>query len=542
MKFKRKIAISVLTVASAALVLVGCGKKSSQAKTDKVTVVQTSPVDSLDPVLGYNSTSVTVVGNTYEGLYSVDPKDKTHLALASKVKTSADGKTKTFTIRKNAKWSNGDPVTANDFVFAWRRLANPKVASAFNFQPGAAGIVNADAIVAGKKPVSSLGVEAKGQKTLVVHLDRKVPYLNKILSFSSFAPVNEKYFNKTGKKFAQNDKNLISAGPYQVKNWKLGDNTVTLEKNNKYWDAKNVKVKQFKINVITDPEKAAIAYQNGQADYTPLSGQLASKYKKEKGFTTELGPYTQYLMFNLKKEGMNNADLRKAINSAINKESITKHILKDGSKPAKSMIMRGLYKDSTNGDKDFADESIAGYTYSPSKAKQYWNKAKQETSVRHFTLTYDDSDPAYSNVASYIKSQVEKNMSGMKVTLQQLSKKTRTDKMSSGDFDSVLTRWGPDYADPTAILSMYQSANVSNYSKFANPEFDQLLADSAGKYAGQTDKRNQALLKANDLLIESASSAPLYQLGNPVLTRENIHGLVQHIAGVTFELKYVTLK
>ncbi len=545
MTYKKKVIITVGTlvvVAGAAGLVVNHARNITRGSTEKFTMVQTSPIDSLDPILGYNPSSGTVVGNTYEGLYSVDDKNKVHLALASKVETSKDGKTKTFTIRKNAKWSNGAPVTANDFVFAWRRLANPKNASGFNFQPGAAGLKNADDIVAGKKPVSSLGVSAEGKKKLVLHLDRKVPYLNKLLSFNAFAPVNEQFYKKEGKKFAQSDKNLISAGPYKVKNWELGDNEITLVKNKDYWDAKHVQAKIVKMNIITDPEKAAIAFKDGSADYTPISGQLATKFREDKSFKTELGPFTQYLMINLKKKGLDNADLRKAINSSINKKVITNHILKDGSEPAKSMIMKGLYRDTANNGKDFANESAEGYTYSPAKAKAYWQAAKSETNLRAFTITYDDSDPSYANVAAYMKSQIEKNLPGMKVTLQQLSKKTRVDKMGSGDFETVLTRWGPDYADPSAILSMYQSDNVSNYPKFNSPEYDRLLADAASKYANDTAKRNDALQQANDLLIDSASSAPLYQSGAPVLQRQNIHGLIQHISGVPYTFKYVTLK
>lgn len=130
------------------------------------------------------------------------------------------------------------------------RLTNPKNSSEFNFQPGAAGLMNADDIVEGKKPVSSLGVEAKSKKTLVLHLDRQVPYLNKLLSFDSFAPVNKKFYKREGKQFAQSDKRLINAGSYKVKDWKLGDNSVTLVKNKGYWDVKHVQAKQVKINVI----------------------------------------------------------------------------------------------------------------------------------------------------------------------------------------------------------------------------------------------------------------------------------------------------
>lgn len=540
-KFK-KIIFSTAAVASIAL-LAGCSgsKSNSNSTKDSMTMAVTSPVDSLDPVLAYQTTSCTVVGNTNEGLYSIKNNGKAELALASKVTTSDNGLTKTYTIRKNAKWSDGSQVTANDFVFAWKRLADPKVASGFNFELGAAGINNADDIVAGKKPVSSLGVQAKNKKTLVIHLNKKVAYLPHLLSFSAFAPVQEKYYDNEGKKFAQTSKNLIASGPYKVSNWKQGDNTITLVKNKNYWDAKDVKMKKITLQVITDPEKSALAFKNGTVDYTTLSGQLVAKYKKDASYKNNLGNFTEYLMFNMKAKGLDNANLRKAVASSINKKTIVNNVLKDGSQVANSMIMKNLVKDpGTN--KDFASESALGYEYSPAEAKKYWAQAKKETNRRTLTILYDDSDTAYANVAAYIQSQVQKNLPGMKVTLKQATKKTRLAKMASGDFEVVLTRWGPDYADPTAILSMYQTDNVSNYQKWSNSEFDTLLKKAATTYASNPTKRYQALLKANDILVDSTACPPLYQLGAPVLQRSSIHNLTEHLAGVSFWFKYASVK
>lgn len=543
MIFMKKAAVlATAAISCFGMLLTGCQKKSNSTASnqDKITVVQNVPVDSLDPTIAYQVTSCLTVANTTEGLYTIDANEKPQLGLAEKVETSNNGLTKTFTIRKDAKWSNGDPVKANDFVFSWRRFASSKVGSPYNFEIIASGIKNASAVVAGKKPLSALGVRAKNDKTLVVELEHPVPFLSKLLSFSSFAPINQKYFDENGKKYAQDSDHLLATGPYKVTNWKLGDNTVQLVKNPKYWDAKNVKVKEVKIDVITDPEKAAIAFENGSADYVHLSGQLVSKYRKDKNFQEEVSNFIHYLMFNLKKPGFDNPDVRKAISYSIDRKEITTHILKDGSVPVHSMIMKGLAKDPATG-KDFADESTTNFSqYSPSEAKKYWNKAKSKTKLRSFTLLYDDSDPVYSNLAAYIKAQVEKNLPGMKVNLQQVAKKTRLDKMAKSTFDVAITRWAPDYADPTAVLGMYTTGNASNYGKWSDPAFDKLV-NQAGGMANQT-KRFQTLLKANDLLIDSAACPPLYQSGAPVLKRADIKNMPMHIAGVPYFFKYVSIK
>lgn len=539
---KKGAVLATAVIACFGMLLTGCQNKSdsSSSKQDKITVVQNVPVDSLDPTIAYQVTSCLTVANTTEGLYNIDPNDKPQLGLASKVETSNNGLTKTYTIRKNAKWSNGDPVTANDFVFSWRRFSDPKIGSPYNFELVASGIKNASAIIAGKKPIMSLGVKAEGDRKLVVELEHAVPYLSKILSFSTFAPINQKYFEKNGRKFAQDSAHLIATGPYMIKDWKLGDNTVQLVKNPKYWDAKNVKVKEIKIDVITDPEKAAIAFENGSADYVRLSGQLISKYRNNKNLEKEASNFIHYLMFNLKKPGLNNPDLRKAISYSVDRNEITKHILKDGSVPVHSMVIKGLEKNPTSG-KDFADESTTDFSqYSPTEAKKYWNRAKAKTKLRSITLLYDDSDPVYSNIAAYVKAQVEKNMPGMKVDLQQVAKKTRLDKMAKSTFDVAITRWAPDYADPTAILGMYTTNNASNYGKWSNSEFDKLV-DQAGRTSNQT-KRYQMLLKANNILIDSAACPPLYQNSAPSLKRSNIKDMPMHLSGIPYFFKYVSIK
>lgn len=539
---KKVAVLATAAISCFGMLLTGCQKKSNSTpkNQDKITVVQNVPVDSLDPTVAYQVTSCLTVANTVEGLYTVDANEKAQLGLASKVETSNNGLTKTFTIRDDAKWSNGDPVTANDFVFSWRRFASPKVGSPYNFEIIASGIKNAGAVVAGKKPLTALGVKAKNDKTLVVQLEHPVTFLSKILSFSSFAPINQKYFEKMGKKYAQDSAHMIVTGPYQIKDWKLGDNTVQLVKNPKYWDAKNVKVKEVKIDVITDPEKAAIAFENGSADYVHLSGQLVSKYRKDQNYQEEVSNFIHYLMFNLKKPGFDNPEVRKAISYSVDCKEITTHILKDGSVPIHSMVMKGLAKDPASG-KDFADESTTNLSqYSPAKAKKLWNKAKAKTKMRSFTLLYDDSDPVYSNLAAYVKAQVEKNLPGMKVNLQQVAKKTRLDKMAKSTFDVAITRWAPDYADPTAVLGMYTTNNASNYGKWSNSKFDKLV-EQAGNTSNRA-KRFQTLLKANDILIDSAACPPLYQSGAPVLKRANIKDMPMHIAGVPYFFKYVSIK
>ncbi|MEK4443583.1 peptide ABC transporter substrate-binding protein [Niallia sp. FSL K6-0077] len=546
MKNPMKYLMLIISVSIVISSFVACSNTSNSTEVNSsnnsITIAETTSIDSLDPALAYESFSTIVVGNTIEGLYTIDNKETPQLAMAEKVETSKDGLIKTFTIRENAKWSNGDPVKADDFVYAWRRLADPTLASGFSFELEVAGIKNAADIIAGKKDPSELGVTAKDDKTLIITLDKPVPFLENLLSFSAFAPLNQKYVEEKGESFALSSQELLSNGPYKVVDWKAGDSTIKLEKNSDYYDAQNVAIDTVNFQVISDSQQALMSYENKNVDYAPLTGDLVSKYSSNEEYHNSLGIFEWYLMFNDQIEGLENVNLRKAIAYSIDKEQLTNNILKDGSIPAYAQIQKGFSFDSTNNNQDFTEQVEKEYVYDVDKAKEYWEKAKAETNVRDFTLIYEQDDPSIANVAAYIKSQIETNLDGMKVELQIMPKKTRLDKMKKLDYQVALTRWGPDYADPTAILSMYTSNHVSNYAGWSNKEFDQLLNAAATTLALDPAKRWEALQKAEAILKDSAVCIPLYQVGDSALIRSNINGLVKHFTGVSFRFKYASLK
>lgn len=540
---KRK-AISLLLCSMLMITsLAGCSgttnKSGASNKPVTITLGKSSAVASLDPMTAEDSFSCELVGNTYEGLYSIKPDGKPELALAKSVTISKDNLTYTFKIRDDAKWNNGDPVTANDFVYSWERNADPKNASNFSYQISIASIKNAEDVLSGKKPVTDLGVTAVDSKTLKIELTNPVPYLPYLLAFSPWAPLNQKFVEAQGNKFALTKDNVLYCGPYYVSDWEAGGNSITLKKNPKYFDADKVKVDTVKFQVIPDSQQSAMAYENGSVDFVTLTGDLVSKYKSNKDFHQDLSPYEAYLMVNTTKPGLNNLDLRQAIAYAIDKDQLTKNILKDGSVPAYSMVMKNLISDKKG--VDFSKAAGIKIPTDVAKAKELWAKAKTETNLRTITLGYDQENEAVGNVAAYVQSQLETNLDGLKVQLVSIPKKTRIDNEKKGNYDIVIHRWGPDYADPTAILSMYQSNDVSNYSRAKNSEFDQLFKEAQTTYAGNAEKRWENLIKADNILVENSGCIPLYQSGDAYLMKSNIKDLVQHITGVPFEYKYVTV-
>ncbi|SFG79147.1 peptide ABC transporter substrate-binding protein [Sporolactobacillus nakayamae] len=544
-KVKKTMELLLFSVIGVSIILslVACSSSNGEDKINSETLKLQQPtsIDSLDPALSYDTSSTIVVGNVNEGLYTVSPNNKPQLAMAEKVTKKDNGKTLIYTIRKDAKWSNGAPVTASDFVFAWRRVVDPKLASGFSFELSEAQIKNADAIIAGKKDPKTLGVYAEGEKTLVLKLNRPVPFMSSLLSFASFAPINEKFYKAQGKKFSMTSKNLIYNGPYVIKNWKNGDNSITLAKNQNYYNKKNVKVKKIELKLISDTQRAVMAYKNGDVDYAALTGNLVNQNKSSKDFRTDIGAFNWYLMFNSKIKGLDNKDLRKAIAYSIDSKELTQKILKDGSVPAESVVPKGFAYSPTD-HKDFADQTNNPYSYNPNLAKKYWNKAKKETNLRSFTLIYGKDEDNMGNVAAYIKSQIEKTLPDLNVNLQTMLKKTRLAKMQNFTYQVALTRWAPDYADPTAILSMYTTNMVSNYGAWSDKTFDSLYNQANTIFVNKSEVRWNALIKAENILMDSATSVPLYQTANAYLLNSKVHNFINHSCGVPLFFKYVYIK
>lgn len=233
MRSKKLLASSIVILASAAT-LAACGSNSSQssAKKQTLTWMNTAEMTTLDASKATDQASYDQINNVEEGLYLLGKNAKVQNALATSTKKSADGKTWTFTIRKDAKWSNGDPVTAKDFVYSWRRTIDPKTASEYAYL--FSGIKNADAIVSGKKKPAALGIKADGKYKLTVTLEKRIPYFKLLMAFPLFFPQNQKFIEKAGSKYATSSKYMIYNGPYKQVGWTGSNLSWKLVKNDKY--------------------------------------------------------------------------------------------------------------------------------------------------------------------------------------------------------------------------------------------------------------------------------------------------------------------
>ncbi|WP_241957173.1 peptide ABC transporter substrate-binding protein [Mammaliicoccus fleurettii] len=325
----KRLKIIFVMLVSLVVILSACSSDNKEEKDNNIKQSKSKnelnlssgdDIPTMDPSLAADQVSFTTFAQTLEGLYVLDKDDKPIPGVAKdKPKKSSDGKTWTIKLRDNAKWSNGDPVTAHDFVFAWQRSVDPETAAEFAYM--FENIENAKEITAGDKKPEELGVKAIDDQTLEIKLIKDVPWMESLLAFGSYMPQNEKFVKKHGDKFGTTDKTTLSNGPYKLTEWKPEDRW-KLEKNEEYWDKDKVKVKEVNTKVVKNTQTAINMYQTGKLDMVGLDAQNVKKYKERKDFSTESTSGSYFFRINKEKnENLKNEDLRKAIAKSIDKKS-----------------------------------------------------------------------------------------------------------------------------------------------------------------------------------------------------------------------------
>ena len=492
-----------------------------------------TPVEALDPQQAVDGTSFEVIADYTDGLYQMDKDGEAVPALAADTQISEDGLSYTFKIRDDAKWSNGEPVTAQDFVFAWQRAVDPKVASEYAYMLSDVGqIKNAAEIIAGKKDKSELGVTAVDDKTLKVELNVQVPYFLGLMYFPTFYPVNQKFFESCGDTFATSPETTLSNGAFILDSYEPAATTLHLKKNPDYYDAKRVKLTGINYQVIQDSQQALMSYQTGAVDTTLVNGEQVDQVKDDPTFHAIAAGYLWYVVPNISKvKELSNLNVRLAMTMAINRESITTGVLKDGSIPTYTAVPIDF---ATGPDgSDFAGDQKKFENvckFDATAAADYWKKGLGELGVSSISLNMIvDADDAPQKVAQVLKEQWETTLPGLTVNLVVEPKKQRVQDMQDGNFEVALTRWGPDYADPMTYLGMWGTGNSNNYGEWSNADYDAILAAcTTGDLAMDAAGRWAKLLDGEKIVMDNAVIFPLYTQSNAQMISSKVTGIDYH--------------
>lgn len=527
-----------LAIAMAGTMLVGCGSSttgggSTATGGSSVTVAIDADLNTMDYEYATDGNSFIMQSMCVSGLAMLDSDGQPVPDMAERWDISEDGMTYTFHIREGVKWSNGTPVTAQDFVYGWQRLVDPALASEYNFIVSTIGVVNADECITGDKPLSDLGVEATDDSTFVVHLTQPCGFLLGLMAFPSFFPLNQEFYESKGDQFGIGSvDDLIYCGPYTMTDWQAG-NQYTFTKNEDYWAADKVEVENVTFKFLQDTQSAMLEFQQGNIDVVKLASEQVDAYKEEDGFTTRLEGYGWRLEFCFDVDKLNNLDLRKALSLAIDRTSIADDVLKNGSVPAEGFIPKEFAYGPDGKDYRETAGSLLNATAEAEEAQAYYAKAVAALGGDvTIELLYEDSESCKA-VAENLQQQLQTNLPGLTVTMNCKPKKTRLELSRAHEYEVMLTRWGPDYADPQTFMDLFRSSVPGYNGSYFNTDYD-ALCDKAfiGEDAPDAEKRWEDIIEAEKMLIDDMAMIPVYQSGGAMMINPAVSGIEFHAGGV----------
>ena len=530
----------LLALTTAAGMLAGCGSKTD---TDTFRFANDTDIVGMDSTVVDDAMSFNAITAITDGLTTVDVKGNTIPGIAKSWDVSNNGLTYTFHLR-DAKWANGDDVTAQDFVYSWHRIIKNAGNYAYMLGSEGASIKNADSLIdlgttATDEQLNTLGIKATDDKTVVVDLEKNVPYFVGLMSFPCYFPQNQKFVEKCGKNYATKPEYILGNGAYKMTKWIKG-NKATFTKNDKYYDAKSVKTKNIEMYLVQDPKTAAQNFDNGKVDYATINSTLVDKYKGKDTFKAIREGYLAYLICNFKADTTANKNLRHALSYAINRKDLCDNILKDGSQPATGFVPAQLCKSPSG--KDFREESGKYVDYDVKKAQEYLDAPKKELGTDTITvdLLYGTDESPMDTMAEYLQGSFSK-LKGLKVNMVATVKKDRIyNRQANGNYQIACTRWGPDYADPTTYLNLFLTGNQNNYGKYSNAKVDSLMKQVQAE--SDLNKRWDLMTQVEKTALDDLAYIPVFEKGAAALKAKNVKGLVHSAVGVPYTFKYVTIK
>lgn len=549
---KTKAVLALLMAGTMMLGVVGCGSSSDTAGSGSATtgtestgsdtaaagssdmnVMLETPVESLDPQQATDGTSFEVIADYTDGLMQMDADGQAVPAIAESYDLSDDGLTYTFHLRSDAKWSNGTPVTAADFVFAWQRAVDPAVASEYAYMLSDIGqIKNAAEIIAGDMDKSELGVTAVDDTTLQVELNVPVSYFLSLMYFPTFYPVNEEFFNSCGDTFATSPETTLSNGAFILDSYEPAATAFHLTKNADYYDAGRIQLSGLSYQVIQDSQQALMSYQTGALDTTLVNGEQVDQVKDDPEFKTVGAGYLWYVSPNMDAvPELANLNVRLALTMAIDRDAITGDVLKDGSAPTYTAVPPEFVAGPDGSDFSADQTKFADVcTYDATAAADYWTKGLEELGITELSLDMVvDADDAPQKVAQVLKEQWETTLPGITVNLVVEPKKQRVQDMQGGNYQLGLTRWGPDYADPMTYLGMWVSGNSNNYGLWSNADYDAIIDEcTTGDLCTDAEGRWKRLYDAEQIVMDEAVIFPLYTQCNAEMLSSKVTGVEYH--------------
>ena len=472
-------------------------------------------ISSIGPQIVEDTDGSDVVRDLFEGLLNQDENGELVPGVATDWDVSDDKMTYTFHLRDDAKWSNGDPVTAGDFVYAWRRAADPATASPYQWFISLMSLENGDAVVAGDMAPEELGVEAIDDTTLEVRLTSPLPYFPQMVVHSTTFPSPQSVIEEHGSAWT-NPANFVGNGAFVLTEMNPGESIVR-EKNDQYWDAENVILDKSVALIINDENVALTRYRAGELDMTDIpAGQfprLRDEYGEEAHSFPKLCNY--YYTFNLSDSGpeaFKDPKVRRALALAVDRDIIVNNVMAGGQPPAY------VFTPEATAGFEAPETELASMTQSErdERARELLAEAGYgEDNPLTFDMVYNTSE-AHQKVA-VVLSQMWKQKLGVQAQLSNMEWKVFLEERGNQNFEMARGAWCGDYNEASSFLDLLQSDSGYNDGKYSNPEYDQLLEDAL-----TADDTTPLYTRAEEILAEDMPVIPLYHYAGVYMIDESL--------------------
>lgn len=488
---------------------------------------------SFDPSIGFDSVSWTPLNNLMEGLTRLDENSEPTEGAAESWELSDDGLTYTFTIREDANWSNGDPVVAGDFEYAWKYMLDPETASEAAFL--GYFIEGAEEYNAGDGDVEDVGITAVDDETLEVELKHPTGFFLDLISNPAFFPINQEVAEENDKWHAEAD-TFVGNGPFKLEEWNH-DSDMFMAKNEEYWDADAVKLDGIDWAMIDEDNTSYQMYESGDLDTVSIPSELSDQLMEDDDIRIEEEGGLEFFRFNVTEEPFTNKKIRQAFGLAINRADIAEFVVKNQVEPAYGYISPGFTAPDGS---DFRDENEDIVPFDPEKAQELLEEGMEEEGwdeLPKVTLSYNTSDTNKA-VAEAIQDMYIEHLD-VEVILENLEWQVFSDAQVANELQFSRSSFLNDYDDPINFLESFITDSSMNRTGFSSEEYDALIED--GKYEADEEARWEAMYEAERMLADEMMATPIRYYNDVKLEKEGVEGVLRHPVGY-LDLKYADKK
>lgn len=523
MKFKKKIAVLLASALAMSTALAGCSNSGSGGSSKGVELnVNVGPEPAtIDPAKNSAVDGATLINHAFEGLMKLDKDNKIVEGQAAKYEVNKDETVYTFTLREGIKWSDGEQVKAEDFVYAWQRLVDPKTGADYNYMIDM--VKNANEIMAGKKKPKELGIKALDEKTVEVTLTTPTPYFLEVCAFPATFPVRKDIVEANADTWSTDPKTYIGNGPYVLKSWEH-QSKMTYVKNENYYDLKKLGPDTINFVLMEDKNTMLSAYKNNEILFADDLPSEEIDAMKDKGLVIEKQLGTYFLSINVKKEGLDNVKVREALSLALDRDYIVEKVAKGGQIPADSFVATGLTD--ADGKTEFHENAkkwydAKDYKGNVEKAKKLLKEAGYENGKGLPSIELM-CNPGHEPIMEAVQNMWKDNL-GVNVTISSQDWNVFLETRKQGDFQVARDGWLGDYNDPVSFIDIWVTGGGNNNAQWSNKEYDKIVSEI--KSTTDSKERYAKMHEAEDILAKDMPIIPIYFYTDLYLISDKLEGM-----------------